>query len=638
MKRILIAIPFMISIYFTYLVNRIWHFEAQINFMIVAFSSFTMCIIFYLFVKKIPTKRIKKKVRIVIAIFSIAISFLMLIINFDFLAKSYRTTTVIIDHTGKEAIAIRKILKDNVPQNLEKIEKVNHLALTFENCKDVVIVLEKGKTTGAVLIREGRKEKQVEWQNGIYVYQATEQKIMTVASIMRMVLSLGMIEILSYILCVSIYYLYKEKKSLLLPTLVVIVIIRIAFYQEINFNMMFMDSIDYQNHSFEELFSGKLQDRTPLYPLFIQFFISVCKESWKSFVCIAQIIISFLAVIYFYKTLRLIVKKEKLIAILTFLYGVSTAIMGWDTIILTESLALSTTVWFCYGMIAYLKTNQLKYGILSSILVFLMAFLKPALIGFVVIVFAFFLIKMGWEKEQRKKDGICLLIASVTLVFILGYATMFYQQYDIFSITKARVRQDLYVCMHQGFYKNSKDKQFIKEVEESIQTEKEPWNATKKILEKYGNKRVQELVKIAKKESKKEYIQYLSNLINSEMNTQFDGYQTLCMSELLNWKYNAIKSFSFLKFSSVYLILILEAGVSIFKWIKYRKIDWIHLGLFGFIGTMLFTSFVGTNAEFMRTAICVVPFSYMALGSLIGETYHFLLYKCRKMLYNRNVN
>lgn len=609
--------------YQTYLVNRIWEFELPINIMVGIFFTVVMYVSFYLFFKNIQLNKVKKKVRINLLILSIVVSVLVLIFNFDFFVKSYIPTKVEIQHNGQEAIAIRKILKDNVVQPLDKIPRDNYLELNFKNCKDVMIVLEKGETTEDIFVKEDAKEKKVEWKDDIFVYEVTENRIMTVLSVVRMVISFTMIEILAFILCISIYYLYREKESLLIPTLVIIAIFRIGFYQDVEFNVIFPDSIDYQNHSFEELFSGKLQDRTPLYPLFIQFFMLICNDFWKNFTCVAQIIISFLSTIYFYKTLRIVVKKEKLIAIVTFLYGVSIAVIGWDTIILTESLALATTVWFCYLMFKYLKTKQLKYGISSTILIFLMTFLRPSFIGFIVIVFAFFLVKIVIEKENRKTDRICLLVSSVTLVLILGYATAFYQQYDIFSITKASVRQNLHVCMHQGFYKNSKDEQFIKDVEETIERGKKngdiPWLSTMEILEKYGNKRVQELVKISKKESKKEYIQYLINLISTESKKQFNAYQKSCVSELSNVRGNFIKSFTFFRFSTVYLIMIMEAIMSIYKWIKNKKPDWIHLGLFGFIMAMLFTSFTGTNAEFMRTAICVLPFSYLALGIIIYE-------------------
>lgn len=624
-KMIFFIMPLILTIYQVYLVNRIWHFGTKVTFMIGMFFMLVLYCIFYLFFKNIDSKKIKKKSKTIIVITSIIVSLLVLVTNLDFFSKKYIPTTVSIyyDKESKtvenKKIPIKGMVIDNVPQTIEDEEKTGIVELSFSNCKEIIILLEKEETSEPIFIKDGEEEIQVQWQANTYSYLVQSNKTMSFFSIIRLLLSFIMIELLTYILCFSIYYLYKEKKSLLLLTLAIIAIIRIIFYQETVLHITYNDSLEYQNYSVMKLFSGELQDRTPLYPLFLKVFMFICDDLWKNFVCIAQMILSFLSLIYLYKALRLMIKWETLIAIITFLYGSTIAVIGWDTALLTESIALSTTILFCYFIISYIKTTKLKYGVLSAILIFLMTFLRPSFIGFVAILFAFFLLKIIVDKTQRKKDTICLITSTVTIIMILGYMIAFYQQHDIFSITKASVRQDLYVCMHQGFYKNSKDEKFIKDVEESMQTQENQWQAMIKILGDYGNKRVQELVKISKKESRKQYIEYLINLVNIQSNEYFDSYYNLCVSDLPNIKYNFVRSFMFLKFSTVYIITMIEAAISLFLWIKNKRPDWIHLGLFGFITAILVTSFIGTNAEFMRTAICVVPFSYMAIGIIISE-------------------
>lgn len=623
-KGFFIIMPLILAIYQVYLVNRIWDFSKKISLMIGIFCACALYFIFYLFYKKINYKEISKRSMILVTIFSLLLSGIILGMDFDFFSKKYKETTVTLYQENQEEVTeipIKSVIVDNVPQTLEDFQKVSPIELNFNHCKDVTIVLEREETkkNQTITIKDGEHETKVEWNNNIYQYQVKSNKSMTTFSMIRLVISFIMIEMLSFIVCLSSYYMYKKKKSLLIPILVLIAIIRILFYQQTILYIVYNDSIEYQNYSFSKLFSGELQDRVPIYPLLIKIFMFICNDLWRNFICIVQMIVSFISLIYLYKTLKLIIKWESLVATITFLYGVSIAVIGWDTAILTESLALSSTIWFCYFIISYLKTNQLKYGIFSVILIFLMTFLRPSFIGFVAILFAFFVLKMILDKENRKKDRTCLITSAITIVMILGYAFAFYKQYDIFSITKASVRQDLYVCMHQGFYKNSKDEQFIKDVEESIQTEENQWSAMVKVLGDYGNKRVQELVKISKKESMKQYINYLINLVNTYSNEYFDAYYTLCVNDVPNMKYNLVRSFLFLKFSTVYFIIVIEGFISLYRWIKDKKPNWIHLGLFGFMTAILATSFIGTNGEFMRTAICVVPFSYIAIGTVISD-------------------
>lgn len=622
-KVIYFILPLLIAIYQVYLVNRIWDFSKKITLMIGILLICALYFVFYLFYKKIDYKGLSKKNIIIITIISIILSGIILSLDFDFFFKDYKDTTVTIYEADQENISeipISNIFVDNVPQQLDNTQKTSPMKLEFKNVKDVLLVFEKTpEENQQVIIKDGEQEVTVKWENNTYQYSIESNKEISSYSIIRLILSFVMIEILSIIICISSYYLYSKNKSLLIPILVLIAIIRIIFYQETVMYIMYGDSYEYQSYSFTKLFSGELQDRVPIYPLIIKIFMYICNDLWQRFVCVAQMIISFISLIFLYKTLKMLIKWEKLIAIITFLYGVCIAVIGWDTAILTESIALSSTILFIYFIVSYLKSKKLKYGIFSAISIFLMTFFRPSFIGFVAVLFGFFVLKLIIEKENRKKDFICLLTSITTIILILGYAIAFYKQHDIFSITKASVRQDLYVCMFQGFYKNSKDEQFIKDVEESIRTQDSQWNAMIKVLGDYGNKRIQELVKISKRESMNQYIKYLINLVNTNSNEYFDAYYNLCISNQVNAKFNFVRSFMFLKFSTVYIIIIMEGIIAIYRWIKNKKPDWIHLGLFGFTTLVLITSFIGTNGEFMRTAICVVPFSYISIGVIISE-------------------
>lgn len=622
-KVIYFILPLLIAIYQVYLVNRIWDFSKKITLMIGILLICALYFVFYLFYKKIDYKGLSKKNIIIITIISIILSGIILSLDFDFFFKDYKDTTVTIYEADQENISeipISNIFVDNVPQQLDNTQKTSPMKLEFKNIKDLLLVFEKTpEENQQVIIKDGEQEVTVNWENNTYQYSIESNKEISAYSIIRLILSFIMIEILSIIICISTYYLYKKNKSLIIPTLVIVAIIRIIFYQETVAYIMHGDSYSYQLYNFNGLFSGVLQDRVPIYPVIIKIFTIICNDLWQRFLCIAQMILSFISIIYLYKLLRLIIKWENLVALITILYGGCIAVIGWDTSILTESIALSATVLFTYFIISYLKNNKLSHGLIAIILIFFMTFFRPSFIGFVAIVFGFFILKLLLEKENRKKDLICLGTSLITIIMILMYALVFYIQHGIFSITKATVRQDLYICMFQEFYKNSGDEQFINDVEESIKTQDTQWNAMIKILEDYGDKRVQELVKISKKESGKQYNEYLINLINSVSNEYFDAYDEFCVDNTTNAKANFIKGLMFMKFSTVYIVLILEAFVSIYKWIKNRKPDWIYLGLFGFSFTILFTTFVGTNVEFMRTAICVVPFSYIAIGKLASD-------------------
>ena len=305
------------------------------------------------------------------------------------------------------------------------------------------------------------------------------------------------------------------------------------------------------------------------------------------------------------------------------MYGISTAVIGWNTDILTESLALSITIFFTYCIINYIKLGKLKYGIFSIILALIITFLKPACIIYPIILFVFFILKFIVDKRKFKNDYKCITISAITILLIFVYAASFYKQYGVFSISLASVRQDLYVCINEGFYKNYDDKQIIKQIDESIQKTDDKWDAVLDIQNRYGNQKCQEIIKTSKKNNFKEYMKYYYNTICTYYNTIFNSYYSLCISKATNLACKLSNSSLFLKFSIVYYLILLEGILFIYKLIKYKKTDWINLGLFGFNFAIVIVSFIGTNSEFMRTAICTVPFSYIAIATILNDFINF---------------
>ncbi len=623
-KGIFIVLPIFIALYQLYLINRIWHYDNKISIVIALFLVFTLYVVFFLFYKKINYKHIEKRKFLIITIISLVLSIIILISNFNFFSKKYLETTVYL-YTDNNNIPIKNIIIDNTVQTIEDENKISPIELTYSNCKDIIIVLEKNQENVNIYIQDGKKLEQVnlnDYSKDIYTYKVTSNSTMSPFSIVRAILSFIMIEILSFMLCMSSYFLYKKKRSLLIPTLFIIALIQIIFYQQNTSYVTGWDTFDYERSwSQEKILSGTLDGRTPIYPFIIKAFEFLFgNDLWTVFLSKGQIIVSFISIIFLYKTFRLLIKSEKLTAVITLLYGISIAVIGWNICLLTESFALSGTVFMSYLLIYYIKNKKIRYGIFSIILAFLITFLRPACISYIAILFAFFLLHPLFNKQRKEKDFICLGVSLITIILTLSYATVFYKQTQIFSISDAKTRQDLYVCILQGFYKNINDEQFEKYVEESMEEFKDDeWSGVHKVLRKYGNKKSQELIKMCKNASKKQYIEYLVNTIKHESSENFGAYNTLCISNSKNIQYNFIKSFSFLNFFIVYIILIIEGILSIYRWIKNKKPNWINLGLFGFLLAILVTSFIGTNAEFMRTSICVVPFSYLAIGTLIND-------------------
>ena len=132
-KKILsYAICILISIYISYLIIRVNSFGNRINIIITMFFVIVSVLLLRIFVKKIKYQNIEIKKLKIIFLISLIISLGILVTNFDFFAKKYIDTTVVItnlDEKNQTAkgnnVTIRQITIDNVVQNLGEINFTN---------------------------------------------------------------------------------------------------------------------------------------------------------------------------------------------------------------------------------------------------------------------------------------------------------------------------------------------------------------------------------------------------------------------------------------------------------------------------------------------------------------------------------
>ena len=66
----------------------------------------------------------------------------------------------------------------------------------------------------------------------------------------------------------------------------------------------------------------------------------------------------------------------------------------------------------------------------------------------------------------------------------------------------------------------------------------------------------------------------------------------------------------------------MELGFLIFFWIKNKKVPWLYFGLCVFPLIIIISTFVGTCSEFMRTAICALPFTYISLAIFTDKLFY----------------
>lgn len=423
------------------------------------------------------------------------------------------------------------------------------------------------------------------------------------------------------------YKIYTSLPDWVIPVCIV-VFFRILLYLTLISYKLCPDSPGYINFSFKDMLKLNFSSgRTPVYPLIIRLCYFIFGEaSYINYVVKLQGVFSCISVIFFYKACNIIIKNTKIVFLGTLLYGLSTAIAGWDNLILTESFALSGTVIFIYLVLKYITKPCFLYGILSIILVFFLTFLRPTFLVFDILLFGFWILRMFFEKKERILLAMLSLCSSIVFLFIGIYSSIFYRTHGIFSISDPVPRQLLIVCINRDYYKSSDNKDLIDIIEEGKRKYdgEQAWNwyTLADIMVKYSNKEIMELSKECIRRNIRLYIRDTIKMMSDDSYKIFDAYHGHIKYEKnikFSWFlfYNATKilenMFNWVKVAHVYLVIVLELIALLICWIKRKSPPWVHMGIFSFVLSIVVTSYVGTCDEYPRTMTCVLPFMYLSL-------------------------
>ncbi len=501
-----------------------------------------------------------------------------------------------------------------------KLEE-NNATLTIEDARSGVITL--NKTSDGMKVKDGENNRTIKLEDN----EATEYEIGSLSvfdgkSVIRSIISLELILFVTFMIVSYLMNINNKNKKNIIISILIILLIGLYYYQTTRIGNLYPDSHGYINYNFQDLLKLKLNDRTPVYPLIIRI-IRLCFgiNNYLRIVSFFQYIVWFISMIYLYKLLEILIKNKKLVFLSTILYSLMTSIVGWNNVILTESLALSGTVIYIYYVIKYIKENKLSSIMKAIVLSLILTFHRPTAIILVFFLPIFWIVRFIFEREHIRNDIKGFIGSTLSVIVIVIYAILFHRTYNIYSITSAMVRQNLYVNMYSGFYKNSNDEQFIYRVEQAIANNpNNKWQGLGEVKSQYSNEDLVRINRQCKLNNIKGYLRYLVNLTVSNMPIEFSSYSFTTINSSVNIINQFISSsINIITFASVYLAIIIEFIIFIYKWIKDKKIPWLDGGLFAFPLVIVASTFIGTNAEFMRTAICAVPFTFITYILLISR-------------------
>lgn len=411
-----------------------------------------------------------------------------------------------------------------------------------------------------------------------------------------------------------------------------ILFFRFVFYKNTEIATIYPDSNGYINFSLRDFFTtGYTNGRTPIYPIIISFFRLFSKDNFLIGVVLFQIAVSLVSVLFLYKILVRLTSYQSLSLIITTIYGASPTLMSFDVCILTESLAISGSVFFLYGITSYIKTPSLKAGISSIIFSFILTMHKPTFVLFNYALLIFWLLRISIREECSILK--CLLAASVFAIIMLQfYSYLVFRLYGTFSISQQAPRHLLAVCLGSRVYTTYPDNNLVKQITE-IFTDNHysiSYKVTTPVMSIIAgetqnpsdiNIAVQEFVKQCILSNPIGYMKYIIYTIADNITVPFTGYDIPAYENNFFHMLCSIQNllFVYFKIGHLYIISFLDLLATVFLWKKKSEFNWIYFGLGSFLFMEIIFVFLGTYAEFGRSLIHMLPFGVVSLVMLIND-------------------
>ncbi len=418
-------------------------------------------------------------------------------------------------------------------------------------------------------------------------------------------------------------------------TIVFSIIIILRLISFIFIDLVFCrDSYEYLKVDGFSIFKLQLDEwRVPIYPMLINIMQYWFASHALSVLCFLQFAFSIISSFYFYKIFKHISNKKFINLAFVLIYSLNGSIWGWDKTVMTESFALSFTIFIIYNFIKYLKEPNIKSAVYATCLITIGIFARPAMLVFVPILVAFFVLRAIFVKKERTVAIKSALISLISVALVLCYSALFFSQFGNFTLSNIQLsHKALIVSAKTGLYKNIDDKEILKIIwkykDNGTFWTKDRRYIVTELRDAYPNgQNLQAISKVFDDAILKDPIQYgeyLYRTLLDNLNLHFIPL-TAEMSGLLG-EGSMVASVSIFGFSFGFGFMLSFICLGILLWdiIMHKKFGWLYFGLFGFIFSIYATTLIGTYGEYARVAIQALPFCYITLWALIIRGINFI--------------
>ena len=373
--------------------------------------------------------------------------------------------------------------------------------------------------------------------------------------------------------------------------------------------------------AWEVLLNGEIDKwRTPIYPIFLGIIQSIIGEEqfYTATICM-QHLIFLLSIRYFYQVAKKLCHHKIIVFIITLLYALHPGIASWNNFILTESLAVSFSVFLIYFAMKVWMGGTCKDCFLYNFWLLLLIFLRPAFVYIIPVSIVAWTIAAILKKETRKSYISCIVGVFIVTCSQLIYMNKFEERFGIFSPSGISIVNQYYIARQTGLLDsnltdNAGLKNYInKSILENGQTcenHNELWEESNDIVKLFGLKDVQKIVTISNKSNPISYIKKVGGRI---VRASYINYPPSYNKSLYSQYSTYILS---INLSDIYLFLFFFFFILLYNILKQKYIPWYSSFFFMLGCSNIIVAIVGAQGEWSRLILPSIPIYLLMFGQL----------------------
>jgi hypothetical protein len=211
------------------------------------------------------------------------------------------------------------------------------------------------------------------------------------------------------------------------------------------------------------------RSRSPGYPCLIAIvrdcFSQTDPYAWLIFI---QRVVSLIAVYFFYRTAHILLKNRGVVIVITLYFACLPAILAHDSILMTESLSISGSVFIVFLLVSHSHSPTYFRAICIGIMTFFLVMLRSNFLVLILIIPFFFIIQLYRQKKHWSKEMVGITVFLLSFTLIIFYGNLFKKRYGFFDLSTARTHNQFCILIQSGLYRHGSNLRINEEIQSGI--------------------------------------------------------------------------------------------------------------------------------------------------------------------------